>query len=188
MSFTRVPDGFMEGIFIAPHSFSDPENPQHGEYVNLQLRNDLYYSTLHEVGLCLPDFQRRVRPAAGEERVVGAGGGLPALFGRGGLGGQDSQRVQAEARADFGRTRREEGGDDRVPGVGGGLPQGEGETEVELSRARAAIRQRYLQNGDLPADGLENPQGPAHQLILHHLSSLSLLTLYTLHCIIFPTT
>lgn len=46
MSFNRVPEGFMEGVFIAPHSFSDPENPQHGEYVHLQLRNDLYYSTL----------------------------------------------------------------------------------------------------------------------------------------------
>lgn len=41
----------MRDVFIAPHSFNDPENPQHGEYVNLQLRNDLYFSTLHEVAL-----------------------------------------------------------------------------------------------------------------------------------------
>lgn len=41
----------MKDVFIAPHSFNDPENPQHGEYVNLQLRNDLYFSTLHEVAL-----------------------------------------------------------------------------------------------------------------------------------------
>lgn len=49
MSFSRVPDDFMKGIFLAPHNFSDPENPEHGEYVNLQLRNDLYFSTLDEV-------------------------------------------------------------------------------------------------------------------------------------------
>ena len=46
MSFERVPEDFMKGVFLAPHNFNDPENPEHGEYVNLQLRNDLYYSTL----------------------------------------------------------------------------------------------------------------------------------------------
>ncbi len=39
----------MKGIFVSPHSFSDPQNPKHGEYVNMQLKNDLYYSTLDEI-------------------------------------------------------------------------------------------------------------------------------------------
>jgi hypothetical protein len=49
MSYSRVPDDFMKGKFMAPHGFSDPENPSHGEYVNIQLRNDLYFSTLEQV-------------------------------------------------------------------------------------------------------------------------------------------
>lgn len=49
MSYNRVPDDFMKGKFMAPHTFNDPENPSHGEYVNLQLRNDLYFSTLEQV-------------------------------------------------------------------------------------------------------------------------------------------
>jgi hypothetical protein len=47
MSFQRVPEDFMKGVFIAPHSFSDPENPKHGHYVNMQLKNDLYFSALN---------------------------------------------------------------------------------------------------------------------------------------------
>ena len=46
MSYSRVPESFMPGIFFQPHNFSDPENPQHGEYVHMQLRNDMYFSTL----------------------------------------------------------------------------------------------------------------------------------------------
>ena len=49
MSFNRVPEDFMKGIFLAPYNFSDPENPSHAEYVHLQLKNDLYFSTLQEV-------------------------------------------------------------------------------------------------------------------------------------------
>lgn len=39
----------MEGVFIAPHSFSDPEHPEHGDYVNVQLRNDLYNECLYKI-------------------------------------------------------------------------------------------------------------------------------------------
>ena len=46
MSYSRVPEAFMRDKFMSPHTFNDPENPSHGEFVNLQLRNDLYYSTL----------------------------------------------------------------------------------------------------------------------------------------------
>jgi hypothetical protein len=49
MSYQRIPDNFMKGIFIAPYNFNDPENPKHGEYVSMQLKNDLYYSALDEV-------------------------------------------------------------------------------------------------------------------------------------------
>jgi len=49
MSYSRVPEDFMEGQSLAPHNFSDPENPQHGEYVSMQLRNDLYFSTLEAI-------------------------------------------------------------------------------------------------------------------------------------------
>lgn len=62
MSFSRVPEEFLKGIFLAPHNFSDPENPQHGQFVNIQLRNDLYFSTLHEVPPTLtPDNNSRIR-------------------------------------------------------------------------------------------------------------------------------
>ncbi len=57
MSFSRVPEDFMKGIFLAPYNFNDPENPQHAEYVHLQLRNDLYFSTLQEVSLPQADLQ-----------------------------------------------------------------------------------------------------------------------------------
>jgi hypothetical protein len=39
----------MKGIFIAPNSFNDPENPQHGEFVHTQLKSDLYNATVFEV-------------------------------------------------------------------------------------------------------------------------------------------
>ena len=52
MSYDRVPEDFMKDIFIAPHNFSDPENPQHGEYVHLQLRNDLYNYALSQISNC----------------------------------------------------------------------------------------------------------------------------------------
>ena len=53
MAYERVPEDFMKGIHLAPHNFNDPETPDHGEYVHMQLRNDLYYSTLTEV-VCHP--------------------------------------------------------------------------------------------------------------------------------------
>lgn len=42
----------MDGVFIAPNNFNDPENPSHGEYVNMQLKHDLYNSTLYQITAC----------------------------------------------------------------------------------------------------------------------------------------
>jgi hypothetical protein len=66
MSYNKVPEDFLAGVFLSPHSFSDPENPEHGQYVNLQLRNDLYYSTLEEIAKV--EFQA-VNLAGAEEWV-----------------------------------------------------------------------------------------------------------------------
>ena len=45
----RAPSNFLKDIFLAPHNFNDPENPDHGQYVNMQLRNDLYNEAVFKV-------------------------------------------------------------------------------------------------------------------------------------------
>lgn len=52
MSFDRVPEEFLKDIYLAPHNFSDPENPQHGEYVHEQLKYDLYTNALFQITNC----------------------------------------------------------------------------------------------------------------------------------------
>ena len=52
MSYDRIPPDFMRGIFVAPHNFSDPENPTHGEYVNTQIKYDLYNNILYKITGC----------------------------------------------------------------------------------------------------------------------------------------
>lgn len=52
MSYERTPPDFMKDVFIAPHSFNDPENPSHGDYVNIQTKNDLYNSSLFMISGC----------------------------------------------------------------------------------------------------------------------------------------
>ncbi len=42
MSFSRVPPGFLEGIRIVPHNFDDPENKAHGDFVDMEMKNDLF--------------------------------------------------------------------------------------------------------------------------------------------------
>lgn len=48
-NYARYPEQFMKGIFLAPHNFNDPENPNHGQYVNSQLKYDLYNDALSKV-------------------------------------------------------------------------------------------------------------------------------------------
>jgi len=52
MSFDRTPADFMKDVFIAPHNFSDPEHPEHGQYVNIQMKNDLYNDSLYKITSC----------------------------------------------------------------------------------------------------------------------------------------
>lgn len=47
--YDLVPDNFLDGMRIVPHNFDDPENPQHGDYVNAQLRYDLFYDAYNKV-------------------------------------------------------------------------------------------------------------------------------------------
>lgn len=49
MSYDRTPPQFMEGIFIAPHNFNDPDHPEHGKFVNKQMKNDLYNDSLYRI-------------------------------------------------------------------------------------------------------------------------------------------
>lgn len=52
MDFERVPHDFLKNIFLAPHNFNDPENIDHGNYVHMQLRNDLYNDILMKIVNC----------------------------------------------------------------------------------------------------------------------------------------
>lgn len=52
MSYSRTPPDFMKDIFISPHNFSDPENGDHGEYVNTQMKNDLYNDSVYRITAC----------------------------------------------------------------------------------------------------------------------------------------
>ena len=52
MDFERVPSDFLKNIFLAPHNFNDPENIDHGNYVHMQLRNDLYNDILMKIVNC----------------------------------------------------------------------------------------------------------------------------------------
>lgn len=49
MSYERLPHQFLQGIFLAPNNFNDPENPSHGEYVNMQLKYDLYNTIMYKI-------------------------------------------------------------------------------------------------------------------------------------------
>lgn len=42
MSFSRIPKDFLKDIKIVPHNFDDPENKRHGEYVDLEMKHDLF--------------------------------------------------------------------------------------------------------------------------------------------------
>jgi hypothetical protein len=42
MNYSRVPTDFLKDIKIVPHNFDDPENKKHGQYVNMEMRNDLF--------------------------------------------------------------------------------------------------------------------------------------------------
>lgn len=47
--YDRVPKDFLKDIYIAPHNFINPDNPEHGEFVNEQMRNDLFTDTYSKI-------------------------------------------------------------------------------------------------------------------------------------------
>jgi len=51
--FKWVPEDFLQDVYIEPHNFIWPENPDHGEYVNEQLKHDLFYEAYNKVVLLL---------------------------------------------------------------------------------------------------------------------------------------
>ena len=51
--FKWVPEDFLHDVYIEPHNFIWPENPDHGEYVNEQLKHDLFYEAYNKVVLLL---------------------------------------------------------------------------------------------------------------------------------------
>jgi len=46
-----VPLDFAKGVFFAPHNFSDPERADYAEYVNFQLRKDLFDDVFGKVSM-----------------------------------------------------------------------------------------------------------------------------------------
>jgi len=54
--YNSFPNDFLKGIRIVPHNFDDPENPKHGDYVNLEMKYDLFdqiYSKIKAIELRL---------------------------------------------------------------------------------------------------------------------------------------
>jgi hypothetical protein len=47
-----VPPEFMKGIFVVPHYFSDPEKEEHGQFVDLEIRNNMYNMALQRITFC----------------------------------------------------------------------------------------------------------------------------------------
>jgi len=54
--FKNVPEDFLKDIYIEPHNFIWPENPHHGEYVNEQLKHDLFFDAYDKVTLLVCFF------------------------------------------------------------------------------------------------------------------------------------
>jgi len=48
-SFKNVPEDFLKDVYIEPHNFIWPENPDHGEYVNEQLKHDLFFDAYTKI-------------------------------------------------------------------------------------------------------------------------------------------
>jgi hypothetical protein len=48
-TYSWVPEDYLKGVFIEPHNFIFPENPEHGKYVHNQLRYDLFYNAYNKV-------------------------------------------------------------------------------------------------------------------------------------------
>ena len=37
-----IPSEFLKGVFLQPHLFNNPENPEHGQWVHTELRRDFF--------------------------------------------------------------------------------------------------------------------------------------------------
>jgi hypothetical protein len=48
-NYKWIPEAFLKDVFIEPHNFIFPENPEHGNYVNQQLKYDLFYDAYNKV-------------------------------------------------------------------------------------------------------------------------------------------
>ena len=48
-NFDQIPKDYLSGIFIVPHNFDQPENPNHALYVNEQTRYDLFYDAYQKI-------------------------------------------------------------------------------------------------------------------------------------------
>ncbi len=40
--YSALPEAFLEGVSLSPHNFNAPENPSHSQYVDFELRSDLF--------------------------------------------------------------------------------------------------------------------------------------------------
>lgn len=47
--YFKTPQDFMKGIFIVPHNFDNPENDDHAEYVNLEVKHDFFMDAYDRV-------------------------------------------------------------------------------------------------------------------------------------------
>ncbi len=48
-SYRWVPPDFLKGVFIKPYNFEFPESPDHANYVNEQMKFDLFYDAFDKV-------------------------------------------------------------------------------------------------------------------------------------------
>ena len=77
MDFERVPSDFLKNIFLAPHNFNDPENIDHGNYVHMQLRNDLYNDILMKIVNCEFSFSSKEEETVKVQEIVECEGSDP---------------------------------------------------------------------------------------------------------------
>jgi hypothetical protein len=47
--FYRFPSDFMKGIFLNVHLFDNPENDDHPEFINYEMKHDLFHRTYDRI-------------------------------------------------------------------------------------------------------------------------------------------
>ncbi len=45
-----MPKEFLEDIYVVPKLFINPENEEHGDFVNDQMRYELFHDTMEKIG------------------------------------------------------------------------------------------------------------------------------------------